>query len=110
VRRDALRRLEPFFTVDGSFFGPEMMVLSVLARQKIIQIPVNYTKRVGRSSVTGNKRVAFLLGLRMILLILDYRLRSWIVPERFEPRPAELPRVDLVTEPWDDEEEKERRG
>jgi len=110
VRRDALRRLEPFFTVDGSFFGPEMMVLSVLARQKIIQIPVNYTKRVGRSSVTGNKRVAFLLGLRMILLILDYRLRSWIVPERFEPRPAELPQVDLVTEPWDDEEEKERRG
>jgi len=107
VRREALRRIEPFFTVDGSFFGPEMMVLSVLARQKIIQIPVNYTKRVGTSSVTGNKWVAFALGLRMIRLILDYRVRSWIDPSRFEPAPVDLPSVDLVTEPWD-EEEKER--
>ena len=105
IRRDALRGIEPFFTVDGSFFGPEMMVLSVLTQRKIIQIPVNYTKRVGTSSVTGNKWVAFRLGLRMILLILDYRLRSWLAPERFAA--AELPRVDLVTEPAD-EEEKER--
>jgi glycosyltransferase involved in cell wall biosynthesis len=101
VRREALRRIEPYFTVDGSFFGPEMMVLSVLARQKIIQIPVNYTKRVGTSSVTGDKRVAFRLGLRMIALILDYRLRSWLDPERFR---APLPTVDLVTETWEDDE------
>lgn len=104
VRREALRRIEPFFTVDGSFFGPEMMVLSVLAQQKIIQIPVNYTKRVGHSSVTGNKWVAFRLGLRMIALILDYRLRSWLAPQRFAPP---LPTLDLMTEP--DEEEKELR-
>jgi glycosyltransferase involved in cell wall biosynthesis len=107
VRRDALRRIEPFFTVDGSFFGPEMLVLSLLARQKVIQIPVNYTKRVGKSSVTGNKWVAFRLGLRMIWLILDYRVRSWLAPARFEI-PA-LPRVDLVTERWDDDEKDEPR-
>jgi glycosyltransferase involved in cell wall biosynthesis len=101
VRRDALRRIEPFFTVDGSFFGPEMMVLSVLARQKIIQIPVNYTKRVGTSSVTGDKHVAFRLGLRMIALIFDYRLRSWLTPERFRPP---LLTVDLVTELLDEDE------
>ena len=106
VRREALRRIEPFFDVDGSFFGPEMMVLSVLADQKIIQIPVNYTKRVGTSSVTGNKWVAFRLGLRMIALILDYRVRSWLEPARFELPARELPRIDLVSEP-DDEEEKE---
>ena len=47
VRRDALRRLEPFFTVNGCFLGPEMMVLSSLLRTKIIQVPVNYTRRVG---------------------------------------------------------------
>lgn len=105
IRRDALGRIEPFFTVDGSFFGPEMMVLSILKRQKIIQIPVNYTKRVGVSSVTGNKWVAFLLGLRMIQLILDYRVRSWLAPARFAP--PELPSVDLVTEPWEDDEKEE---
>lgn len=76
VRRDALRRLMPRFTVDGSFFGPEMMVLSVLLGMRTIQIPVNYRKRVGTSSVTGNKWVAFRLGLRMIGLIVGYRMES----------------------------------
>ena len=105
VRREALERLQPFFTVEGSFFGPEMMVLSILMKMKIIQVPVNYTKRVGTSSVTGNKRVAFLLGLRMIALILAYRLRSWIAPERFAPP---LPTIDLVME-LDEEEKEEHR-
>ena len=110
IRGEALRRVEPFFTVDGSFFGPEMMVLTILEKMKIIQIPVNYTKRVGTSSVTGNKWLAFRLGLRMILMILDYRLRSWVFPERFRkpaPKPelATLPTRDLVLE--EEEEEKE---
>ena len=106
IRRDALERLQPFFTVEGSFFGPEMMSLSILMKMKIIQVPVNYTKRVGTSSVTGNKWVAFRLGLRMIALILDYRLRSWLHPERF--RPSSLPTIDLVME-LDDEEKEEHR-
>ena len=86
VRRDVLRRLEPFFTVDGSFFGPEMMVLSILMKMKIVQIPVNFTRRVGSSAVTGNKLVAFFLGLRMIRLILGYRLQSWFFRRRFVRR------------------------
>lgn len=83
ISREALQVIEPFFTVNGSFFGPEMMVLSVLKKQRMIQIPMNYTKRVGSSSVTGNKIVAFFLGLRMIRLILGYRLTSWLSPGRF---------------------------
>ena len=83
VRRDALRDLEPYFTVNGSFFGPEMMVLSILMKMSIIQVPMNYTKRVGTSSVTGNKIVAFVLGLRMIRLIVGYRLESWWRPTRW---------------------------
>lgn len=106
VRRDVLRRLEPFFTVNGSFFGPEMMVLSILMKRKIIQIPVNYSKRVGTSSVTGNKWVAFQVGLQMIRLIVSYRLQSWLDPAQFAP-PAPLPRVDLVTEVWDEDEKED---
>jgi hypothetical protein len=83
VRREALLDLEPFFTIDGSFFGPQMMVLSILMKMKMIQIPVNYTKRVGHSSVTGNKWVAFKLGLRMIRMILSYRVRAWLTPDHF---------------------------
>jgi len=83
IRKEALQHIEPYFTVDGSFFGPEMMVISVLVKMRIIQIPVNYTKRTGTSSVTGNKIVAFFLGLRMIRLILEYRLASWFLPGRY---------------------------
>lgn len=84
IRRSALEKIAPHFTVDGSFFGPQMMTLSILEGQKMIQIPVNYTKRVGTSSVTGNKVVAFKLGVRMIRLILGYRVRSLLRPRDFE--------------------------
>ena len=77
VRRSALKELAPLFRVTGSFFGPEMMLLSIIRNKRVIQIPVNYTRRVGRSSVTGKPWVAFRLGLRMIALIFEYRFRTW---------------------------------
>ncbi len=83
INREALRHIEPFFTVNGSFFGPEMMVLSILMRMRIVQLPVNYTKRVGTSSVTGNKIRAFFLGLRMIQLILSYRVKGWLFRNKY---------------------------
>ncbi len=78
LRRDAFEQLAPEFTIGGSAFGPEMMVLSLLHGLRVIQIPVNYLPRVGESSVTGDLRTAVLLGLRMIGLVLRYRLRSWL--------------------------------
>lgn len=83
VNRKTLADLNPYFTVKGSFFGPQMMVLSVLQGHRVIQIPVNYTKRVGTSSVTGDPIKAFVLGIQMILLILRYRMLSWFRPGRF---------------------------
>jgi hypothetical protein len=38
-----------------------------------IEIPVNYHRRVGESSVTGDLWKAFRLGMRMITLVLSYR-------------------------------------
>ena len=46
-----------------------MMLLSLLHGLQVIQIPVNYLPRVGESSVTGDLRKAFLLGLWMIGLV-----------------------------------------
>jgi glycosyltransferase involved in cell wall biosynthesis len=83
VRRQVLKEMRPFFTVKGSFFGPEMMLISIVQLKKIIQIPVNYSRRIGHSSVTGNKWVAFRLGIRMILLILRYRLKSLLDSKAF---------------------------
>jgi glycosyltransferase involved in cell wall biosynthesis len=83
IHRPALERVQPFFRVEGSFFGPEMMVLTVLLKMRMIQIPLNYSKREGTSSVTGDPWRAFGLGLRMIQLILRYRLTSWFDPDRY---------------------------
>jgi glycosyltransferase involved in cell wall biosynthesis len=83
IKRKALQQIEPDFRVGGSFFGPEMMLLSLLYGQAMVQIPVNYTKRVGTSSVTGDPVKAIRLGLRMILLIVEYRLRASFPGGRF---------------------------
>ena len=78
IHRQALRQIEPDITIGGSSFGPEMMILTLLHGQKVIQIPVNYLPRVGESSVTGDFWKAFFLGMTMIGLVLRYRLRSWL--------------------------------
>ncbi len=78
IHREALRVMEPDMTIGGSSFGPEMMILTLLHGQKVIQIPVNYLPRVGESSVTGDFWKAFFLGITMIGLVLRYRLRSWL--------------------------------
>ena len=83
IKRSALEELEPHFRVGGSFFGPEMMLLSLMSGQAMVQIPVNYTKRVGTSAVTGDPVKAVRLGLRMIALILEYRARAWLTPGYF---------------------------
>jgi glycosyltransferase involved in cell wall biosynthesis len=77
LTREAYKTLEPYFTVGGSAFGPQILLLTVLHRLPFVEIPVNYRKRVGESSVTGSKVKAFFLGSKMILMILRYRLLSW---------------------------------
>jgi len=78
LRRDVAEALRPQFRVGGSAFGPELMLLVILNGYHFVEIPVNYRRRVGESSVTGNKVKAFLLGCEMILMILRYRLLSWL--------------------------------
>lgn len=74
LRRSAVSLVLPHARSDGSFFGLEMMIIVILARLRYVQVPVNYKERTGVSSVTGNLRKAFTLGLQMIFTILRYRV------------------------------------
>jgi hypothetical protein len=85
LRRSAYLEMAPRFSVRGSHFGVEMMVLSFLLGHRSIQVPVNYRSRVGTSSVTGSHAVAVGVGLRMIGLLTRYRARARRV-ERPQPR------------------------
>jgi len=75
--REAYEKIAPQFSIGGSAFGPQLLLLTILNDVPFIEIPVNYRKRVGESSVTGNLFRAALLGMEMILMILRYRVKSW---------------------------------
>lgn len=63
-------------TLDGSAYGLEMLLLSVINRSRMVQVPVNYHPRVGVSSVTGELGKTITLGIEMIRLVVRMRLRS----------------------------------
>ena len=63
-------------TLDGSAYGLEMLLISVITRVRMVQVPVNYHPRVGVSSVTGELGKTVRLGLEMIRLTLRMRLRA----------------------------------
>jgi hypothetical protein len=80
--------------VDGSAFGLEMLLLAVVGRDTIVQVPVNYHPRIGTSAVTGDTRIAIRLGLEMLRMVLAMRVR----PPRRQHRPAGRRRQDQAAQ------------
>lgn len=78
LKRNAYNIIKDKFTIGSSHFGPEMTLLIITHKIKFVEISVNYKKRVGKSQVTGSKFIAFLLGLKMIGLVLRFWFRSVI--------------------------------
>jgi glycosyltransferase involved in cell wall biosynthesis len=74
IRRSAVDKLLPRFTVGGSHFLPEMVCLALLEHFRIVEVPVNYRDRVGESKITGSLPTAVRVGTRMITLIIRYRV------------------------------------
>lgn len=73
VRRDALERFREKLTVGSSHFLPEMVVLARLNGVSMLEVPVNYRSRSGKSKITGNLKGTLVTGANMIALILRYR-------------------------------------
>lgn len=76
--------------VGDNHAGPEMMLLAITSGARFVEVPVNYLPRVGTSSATGKPMVAIAIGLRMIRMILRFRLRT---PRRM-PRPSRMSQPD----------------
>ena len=75
IKRNSLKKIQKYFTVGGSHFGVEMMLLIIKNKISFMEIPINYKKRVGKSSVTGSKLKAFILGIVITLFVLKYRFK-----------------------------------
>jgi glycosyltransferase involved in cell wall biosynthesis len=78
--------------IGGPPAGAEILILVIFSGARFVEIPVNYLPRVGTSTSTGNPLKAFVLGIRMILLVLGYRLRA---PHRL-PKPEAFDGVETV--------------
>jgi glycosyltransferase involved in cell wall biosynthesis len=82
VSREQAKMILAKARVEGSHFGLEMLMLSVIMRARIVQVPVNYHPRVGQSSVTGHLGKAVFLGLKMLGMVIAMRLRTGSVRRR----------------------------
>lgn len=76
LTRQTLSRIEDKFSVGGSHFGPELMLLTIASGARVVEVPVNYLPRVGTSSVTGDLGKAIVLGLQMIWFVIKFRLAT----------------------------------
>lgn len=84
IRHGVAAAIQEQLTVGKSHFLPEMVILTRLAGFRLIEVPVNYRGRLGTSKITGNFKGTVRTGLNMIILILKYRLKTWL---RFVSKP-----------------------
>lgn len=69
IRREALDKIINQFTIGGSAFSPEMIVVALKNKLKVLEVPVRYRARIGQSKITANKMKSFKVGLRMLKVV-----------------------------------------
>jgi len=74
THRAVVEKIQDEMTVGGSHFLPEMVILGLKKRVRLIEVPVNYRSRVGESKITGTLKGTLRTGFRMIAIILKQRL------------------------------------
>jgi glycosyltransferase involved in cell wall biosynthesis len=74
THKDVLTRIQDQFTVGGSHFLPDMVIVALKNRVRLIEVPVNYRGRVGESKITGTFTGTLRTGFQMITLIVRHRL------------------------------------
>lgn len=78
ISREALEKIIPLFSLSegGGKFSPEIMIWLIKKNVNLIEIPVIYKERIGKSSYTGSVPRAAKLGLKMLPLIVKYRFKK----------------------------------
>jgi glycosyltransferase involved in cell wall biosynthesis len=74
TRRAALDDMLDELTVGGSHFLPEMVIVALKRRLRVIEVPVNYRARIGESKITGTLKGTLRTGFRMVAIVVKCRL------------------------------------
>tara|TARA_X000000950_G_C13663326_1_gene556877 strand:- start:10 stop:723 length:714 start_codon:yes stop_codon:yes gene_type:complete len=76
ISREAYQKIKSDLKVIGSEFQPELMINLILKKIKILEIPVNYLEREGKSKITYNFTSSSVLAVKMLLLMFRLRIKS----------------------------------
>lgn len=76
LHRAAYETIKDSFSVSGWLFSPDFMMQVLCKRLSVVEIPIQFQARVGKSKLGGIRWKAVLLGFRMIVFITAMRLRT----------------------------------
>jgi glycosyltransferase involved in cell wall biosynthesis len=72
IRRDALERIVGSLKVGGEQFAPHLIITAINKGLKVIEVPIVFSRRIGRSKGAGGSRwKAVKIGLSMMWLIIS---------------------------------------
>jgi glycosyltransferase involved in cell wall biosynthesis len=73
MRREALEKIIDQLKVGGMHFSPHMIMVALENNLKVVEVPITFRKRIGKSKGAGaNRWKALKIGLRMLWHILTY--------------------------------------
>ena len=77
IWKTSYQRIRPILNGRGPEFSPEMMIALLLVKQRVIEIPVSYYRRIaGESKHSKDLKGASKTALKMLRLILKYWLKK----------------------------------
>ena len=76
ISRDSYNKIRDDLKVIGSEFQPELMIKLILKKVRILEIPVNYLEREGKSKITYNFMSSLKLAIKMVYLIFLLRIKK----------------------------------
>jgi len=77
IWKTSYQRIRPILNGRGPEFSPEMMIAVLLVKQRVIEIPVSYYRRIaGESKHSKDLKGASRTALKMLRLILNYWLKK----------------------------------
>lgn len=76
ISRDSYNKIKDDLKVIGSEFQPELMIKLILKKVRILEIPVNYLEREGKSKITYNFMSSLKLAFKMVYLIFLLRIKK----------------------------------
>lgn len=76
MKKAVCKKILPLLTVGGSHFLSELIAVTLISGNKVLEIPVHYRKRVGESKITGSMRKAIVVGLKMFQVVALKRIKG----------------------------------